>query len=112
MSILVTNNYIIERIERILEDKKISRYRLALNSGIPQSSITNLLNRKNVPTIATLEKICKGMDMTLSQFFAYDDECLNLSPRQKEVLDIWNSLPDDKKDLAIAYLSGLAQSSR
>lgn len=109
---LISDNYIIERIEKIQKAKKISRYRLAIDSGISQSSVTNLLNRKNVPTITTLEKLCTGLGITLSQFFAYDDESINLSPRQKELLDLWNSLPKNEQDLAIAYIMGLAQSSR
>ena len=50
--------------------------------------------------------------MTLAQFFSYDDEYLNLSPEQKNLLDIWASLPEHKRELALAYLSGLMQSSR
>ena len=53
-------NYIIERIEELCEKKHMSRYRLAQKSGIAQSSISTLLNRKSVPTIQTLEKICDG----------------------------------------------------
>ena len=55
---LSAENYIIERIEELCEKKHMSRYRLAQKSGIAQSSISTLLNRKSVPTIQTLEKIC------------------------------------------------------
>ena len=44
----------------------MSRYRLAQKSGIAQSSISTLLNRKSVPTIQTLEKICDGFGITLT----------------------------------------------
>ena len=112
MSNLNTSNYIVERIERIRTAKNISRYRLALTSGLTQSTISNLLNRQNTPSIHTLEKICAGLDMTLAQFFSYDDEYPNLSPEQKNLLDIWASLSEHKRELALAYLSGLMQSSR
>lgn len=70
-----TENYIIDRIEQLCEQKQMSRYRLAQKSGISQSSISTLLNRQSVPTIQTLEKICKGLDMTLAQFFSEDENC-------------------------------------
>ena len=76
-------NYIIDRIEQLCEQKQMSRYRLAQKSGISQSSISTLLNRQSVPTIQTLEKICKGLDMTLAQFFSEDDE-LPKSDRRAE----------------------------
>ena len=69
-------NYIIARIEQLCEKKKFSGYRLAQKSGIAQSSISTLLNRKSVPTIQTLEKICEGFDITLAQFFAGDEVVL------------------------------------
>ena len=57
---MLADNYIVERIEQLCEKRHITRYRLAQLSGIPQSSISTLLNRKSVPTIPTLEKICEG----------------------------------------------------
>lgn len=61
-----TENYIIARIEQLCKKKGISRYRLAQESAYAQSSISTLLNRKSVPTIQTLEKICEGLDITLA----------------------------------------------
>ena len=65
-------NYIIAKIEQLCEKKNISRYRLAQKSGIAQSSISTLLNRKSVPTIQTLEKICDGLDISIVEFFDTD----------------------------------------
>lgn len=81
-------NYIIERIEELCEKKHMSRYRLAQKSGIAQSSISTLLNRKSIPTIQTLEKICDGFGITLSQFFAEDEKVLDLTKDQEELLKI------------------------
>ena len=82
---MLTENYIIERIEQLCEQKHISRYRLAQRSGIAQSSLSTLLNRKSVPTFQTLEKICEGFDISLAQFFSEDDEFPNLTEEQKEM---------------------------
>ena len=112
MSNLNTSNYIVERIERIRTAKNISRYRLALTSGLTQSTISNLLNRQNTPSIHTLEKICAGLDMTLAQFFSNDDEYPNLTLEQKNLLNIWSSLPKHKRELASAYLAGLLESTK
>lgn len=102
-------NYIIDRIEQLCEQKQMSRYRLAQKSGISQSSISTLLNRQSVPTIQTLEKICKGLDMTLAQFFSEDDELPNLTEDQKRLLTTWNAMNEQEKALVEAYMQGIVR---
>lgn len=102
-------NYIIERIEYFCEKKRLSRYRLAQKSGIAQSSISTLLNRKSVPSIQTLEKICKGLDITLAQFFAGDADMPDLTGEQKELLAKWSALDENQRELVNAYMQGLLQ---
>ena len=102
-------NYIIYRIEQLCEQKQMSRYRLAQKSGISQSSISTLLNRQSVPTIQTLEKICKGLDMTLAQFFSEDDELPNLTEEQKRLLTTWNAMNEQEKALVEAYMQGIVR---
>lgn len=104
-----TENYIIDRIEQLCEQKQMSRYRLAQKSGISQSSISTLLNRQSVPTIQTLEKICKGLDMTLAQFFSEDDELPNLTEEQKRFLTTWNAMNKQEKALVEAYMQGIVR---
>ena len=102
-----TENYIITRIEQLCEKKGISRYKLAQRSGIAQSSISTLLNRKSVPTIQTLEKICEGLGITLAQFFAGDEEFPDLTADQKQLLSDWNAMDDHQKELVKAYIQGI-----
>lgn len=102
-----TENYIFARIEQLCKKKGISRYRLAQESGIAQSSISTLLNRKSVPTIQTLEKICEGLGITLAQFFADDEEFPDLTADQKQLLSDWNAMDDHQKELVKAYIQGI-----
>ena len=102
-----TENYIIARIEQLCEKKGISRYKLAQKSGIAQSSISTLLNRKSVPTIQTLEKICEGLGITLAQFFAGDEEFPDLTADQKQLLSDCNAMDDHQKELVKAYMQGI-----
>ena len=104
---MLPENYIITRIEQLCKRKNISRYRLSQESGIAQSSISTLLNRKRVPTIQTLEKICEGFDITLAQFFAGDEEIPDLTADQKQLLSDWNALDEHQKELVKAYIQGI-----
>ena len=104
-----TENYIIDRVERLRKEKNLSRYRMAQRSGLSQSSISNLLNRRNVPSIQTLEKICTGLGMTLAQFFSADNERPDLTKEQEHILDLWDKLNDVEKARVEAYLQGIIQ---
>ena len=106
---MLPENYIITRIEQLCKRKNISRYRLSQESGIAQSSISTLLNRKSVPTIQTLEKICEGLDITLAQFFAGDDGFPDLTAEQKQLLDNWNMVDAHQKELVKAYMQGIVR---
>ena len=46
------------------------------------------------------------MGITLAQFFARD-ELLDLTDEQKSILDMWNGLDEQEKELVKAYIQGL-----
>ena len=48
-----------DRLNELLKKQNLSRYRLAKNSGIPEETLTNIFKRGSIPTIPTLEMICK-----------------------------------------------------
>lgn len=102
---MLPENYIIERIEALCEEKQMSRYRLAQKSGLAQSSISTLLNRKSVPTIQTIDKLCDGFGITLAQFFC--SARVDLTEEQQELLDTWDKMNEQEKMLVNAYIQGL-----
>jgi len=50
-----------------------------------------------MPSITTLEAICNGFGITLSQFFA-EDKMVELTPELKNLFDKWISLTPEQKD--------------
>ena len=98
----INEDYVIKRIEELCEQKHWSKYRLAKKSGIPHSTIFNMLKRTNTPTIGTLVKICNGLGITLSQFFA-DDEYVTLTKQQKLLLRLWGTLENEEKRSFFEY---------
>ena len=100
-------NFIVERIEYLCRKKGMSRYALAMRSGLPQSSISTILNRKCVPGVLTLEKICKGFGITLAQFFSEKDEYVELAEEEKKFLEIWEQLDEQQKARVFGYMEGI-----
>ncbi len=88
---------IIERLDFILKKYGWTRYRLSKESGLSESTLANIFHRGTVPTISTLEIICKAMNISLADFFA-DDERVVLTPELKELYEAWAYLSPEKKD--------------
>lgn len=61
---------ILDEIVRLRTERNWSEYTLAKNCGLSQSTIGGWYRSHQTPTIQTLDKICRGLGITLSQFFA------------------------------------------
>ncbi|MCD8120701.1 MAG: helix-turn-helix transcriptional regulator [Clostridiales bacterium] len=105
---MLPENYYVDRVEELLKQRGWTRYQLAQRSGIAQSSVTTLLNRKNVPTFQTLNKICDGFGITMAQFFA-PGKRLDLTDEQEQLLGSWDAMDDRDKELVKAYIQGITK---
>ena len=102
-------NFVLERIKQLCEEKQMSRYQLAQRSGLAQSSISAMINRNAYPSIITLEKICKGFGITLAQFFTYEGIYSMLTEEDREMLILWNSMDTEKKAMVKGYMHGVKE---
>lgn len=87
-----------ERIKQIMKVRGWSEYRLAKESGVPQSTISNIFNRNYQPSIASLELVCKSFGITLAQFFA-DGNFVELTDEQYQFFQRWAALKPEQKAL-------------
>lgn len=59
-----------DRILELLEERKMSIHKLAMESAVPPSSIKNILYGKSKnPGIVTIKMLCDGLGITLIEFF-------------------------------------------
>lgn len=64
-----------QAITILAKEKKLSKYRIAKNAGIPQTTLSEIANSKNTnPTIDTLEKIARGIGISLSELMKKAEE--------------------------------------
>ncbi|MBC5581645.1 helix-turn-helix transcriptional regulator [Anaerofilum sp. BX8] len=62
-----------ERILELCEERDLSVNKLCMISGIPQSTLNNLISgRNNSVTVSTIKKICDGLGISLEEFFHSD----------------------------------------
>lgn len=64
---------IAKRIKEIIKEKGITQYQLFKQSGVPQSTISTILNSETkLVKISTIFEICDGLNIELSEFFDCD----------------------------------------
>lgn len=68
-----------------------TEYMLAENSGLAQSTISTWRRRNLQPNVASIEKICGGLGITLSQFFSNSEQD-DLTEEQRNILELWGKL--------------------
>ena len=95
---------ILGRIKQLKDERGWSNYRLAKEAEISEGSLNNLFRLNHQPTMPTLEAICKGLGVSVSQFFAGEDEAVVLSGEQKEMLDVWNRLKQEQRVSLLEFL--------
>ena len=77
--------------------------RIAKEPDLSQGTVSNIYKRNTTPNIYTLEAICKGFGITLSQFFA-DNDLVELTPELRELIKNWSKLSEDKKAILMQMI--------
>ena len=95
-----------ERLRQLLNERGWTEYRLAKNCGLSESTIANIYRRNTVPSLATLEAICKGFGITMAQFFA-EGEMVEISPELKELFENCVNLTPEQKKAANQMLKAM-----
>ncbi len=102
---------IAKEIERLCKERNLSYYALAKKSGMQDSSVRNMFQKGTTPTFYNLDKMCKGLGITVAQFFAQSELFENLTADQKELLDLYIRADEKEKQLILAYARGILRVS-
>ena len=86
---------VIERLRNMMAERQWSEYRLAKESQLSQSTITNIFHRNTIPSIPTLKCICEAFGISLSQFFGEN----TATTSQMELLNDWGTLTAEQQTL-------------
>ena len=74
-----------KRIRQLMDERDWTDYRLAKESALSHSTVTNMFNRNNAPTLPTLESVCRAFGITLAQFFSEGDSPNALTEEQQKL---------------------------
>ncbi len=100
---------VLKRINQLRIERNWSVYRLSIESGLPQSTITNMFNRETLPSITTLELICQAFGISMSEFFAEPTETEKSVVCEKEMMEAFQSLDDGTKRIVLDLMKELGK---
>ena len=98
---------IIARIEQLRKQRDWSVYKLAIEAGLTQSTLTNMYTRGTYPSISTLINICDAFGITLAQFFATGERETVLTDEENEILNDYRNLSPKNKVAIKTLLNNL-----
>lgn len=65
---------VLKRLKQVREEAKLSQLELSYKSGVSQNMITYIETGKRTPTLTTLLKLCKALDINPSVLFIEADK--------------------------------------
>ena len=95
-----------KRIRELMEERNWTDYRLAKEANLSHSTVTNMFNRNNAPTLPTLEAVCRACGITLAQFFAEGEES-RLTEEQQKLFSKWSTLTDRQKQILLELMDAI-----
>lgn len=95
-----------ERLKQMLTERGWTEYKLSKMSGLSESTVGNIFRRNTVPSVITLEAICKAFGITLSQFFC-ESNMVELTPELQELFDSWSILTSEQKKAALQMIKAM-----
>lgn len=86
-----------EKLQSLLDERGWTKYQLAKHCGLSEATIANIYRRNTMPSIPTLEAICSGFGISLSQFFA-ENALVEMTEDTQELFQMWVSLTPAQKE--------------
>ena len=67
---MLLNQAVSLRLAELLRQHKMTQYQLYIRSGVPKSTISNIMNcAYDSVKLRVLHELCQGMEITLPEFF-------------------------------------------
>ena len=108
-----------QRLSETMMEQGISTYRMSNDTGIPEATIGRWKNGKAVPTGENLVKVVKYLDISADYLLfgklqkeRPSAEAKSLSEIEKEIFEIYHTLPEDKKQAFMTVARSLKSQSK
>ena len=114
----IKSNISMKNLKTIMENKGFSAVKIAVNSKISDSTVNAYINGQKIPSLPTLISMGDYLNCNLDYLLDRTDNPINIndlnkSEEDKELSQLFQnimSLPNEKRQLVIAYVKGILNS--
>lgn len=99
---------VLDRINELRKERSWTIYKLAEESMVSQSTMSNLFARKSMPSIYTLSQICDAFGITLSEFFEEDRKIAD----ETRILAVYRQLNEKDRATVVALAEVLRKNKQ
>lgn len=103
---------IAERLKAVRKSKNISVYKLSQLSGISETHIRDLERGDRNPSFDTLNRLVTPMGLSLAELFNESEDATFLNPDEKELIECFRLLSEDKAEGLLNFLKIFLQFRR
>lgn len=101
-----------ERISELMNKKGWTKYKLAQETGLYQTTVYDWFNDKGyTPDRKSIELICAAMNISIVEFYSGIDEG-ELNGEQSLLLQLFAKVPESKRQLVFDLLRTLADENK
>lgn len=101
-----------ERISELMEKRGWTKYKLAQETGLYQTTVYDWFNDKGyTPDRKSIELVCAAMNISIVEFYSGIDEG-ELSGEQALLLQLFAKVPENKRKLVFELLRTLADDDK
>lgn len=104
---LLDGKAVYERLDDLRAVKGWTLYELAKQANVSTSTIYHWRDRLTLPSLELLEAVCYALGITVIDFIADGDDMTLLTKEQKELVQLWSALSDDKKKSIINLMKSM-----
>lgn len=102
---MVNDKDLIVRISELLDERGWSKYQLAKEADVSQSTISSMMKRGNNPTVSTIESCCAAFGISVAEFFCDNLRTKDFSLEERKLISDWRNLSLEMKKAVTAMIS-------
>ena len=93
-----------KRLDYLRTQAGLSVRDLAKRAGIANSAMYSIISGEKVPNILTLHSLCTALNISLSDFFGFDEAVYKLRGKENIVIKIYREISPMSQDTVIKML--------
>ena len=98
---------LVTRLKKSMDERDISQYQLAELSDLSEKTIDPIFAKFRLSELTTLQKICDGLEITLSDLLKFDEDPVDvMTADEKELIVCYRRMPEREKSRMLGYFQG------